>query len=337
VAVAALNHSFALTIPATCMAASIPGTCTREGCTVVNPEVVVTALGHDMSDPWWWSVDGLRKTCLFADCGAIHTINDEMVDIPAGSFVRGGYTITLSAFKISKFLVTQELYETVMGHNPSYFSSNPAEGEIQGKRPVEQVSWMDAIIFCNRLSMTEGLIPAYEAQTMAGVWSTLPGRRQDEWNWNTIRVVANANGYRLPTEAQWEYSCRAGSTTLWHFGSNENDLEKYAWYGDVCCCDGGRTHQVGLKKPNAWGLYDMLGNVWEWCWDQWWTFPNPDDLKDPTGTPYDPKDPTGIYSGNRIMRGGGFNMPSQHVTSASRNGQYRGSDVPSVGFRVLRP
>ena len=176
----------------------------------------------------------------------------EMVQIPAGTLTWGRARITLSEFKMGKFTVTQELYQAIMGVNPSYYNSNPAAGEIQGKRPVEMVTWYDAIEFCNKLSEKEGLTPVY----------TITGRTPASGYPITAATVTanwNNNGYRLPTEAQWEYACRAGTTTRWHFGNTESQLVNYAWYD----ANSNRTHEVGKKLPNAWGLYDMYGNVWE--------------------------------------------------------------------------
>jgi formylglycine-generating enzyme required for sulfatase activity len=256
----------------------------------------------------------------------------EMADIPAGSFVRNTHTITLSAFRMSKFQVTQELYQAVMGNNPSLFSSNPADGEIQGKRPVETVNWYHAIVFCNRLSLREGLTPAYEMQTEADTsewssnpdtWGTLP--TSSNARWNNVQVVDGSTGYRLPTEAQWEYACRAGSTTLWHFGDTESELVNYAWYSVNSLS---RTRQVGLKLPNAWGLHDMHGNVWEWCWDWWGTFPNPADLEDPRGPA------SGVL---RVERGGSWDSSASYTESAIRSSNWPHYRDSNLGFRFVRP
>jgi formylglycine-generating enzyme required for sulfatase activity len=309
------------------MTASIPGTCTRKGCDVVNPdpaEAVVALGGHIF-------VSGF---CTRTQCFMM-----EMADIPTGSFVRSGHTITLSAFRMSKFQVTQELYQAVMGNNPSSSTiangKLPAEGEIQERRPVERASWYDAIVFCNKLSMREGLTPAYEMQTEAdtSVWSKDP----DTWgvalpmssdtSWNNVRVVAGSTGFRLPTEAQWEYACRAGSdpTWKWHFGDDESQLVNYAWYS---VNSNSRTRQVGLKLPNVWGLHDMYGNVWEWCWDWLGTFPNPADLVDPTGA----------ASGDaRVLCGGSWNTHVEFTQSAVHIDYRPGGRVNEFGFRVVRP
>jgi len=186
----------------------------------------------------------------------------EMVRINGGMFSMRRQ-VTLSAFWMGKYQVTQEQYLAVMNVNPSYFTT-AITGENASKLPVERVSWFDAVEFCNKLSQLEGLTSVY----------TITGRTPATgYSITAATVTANwsANGYRLPTEAEWEYACRAGSTTDWHFGNTESNLVNYAWYS---ANSGSRTHQVGLKLPNAFRLYDMHGNVDEWCWDWYDTFPS---------------------------------------------------------------
>jgi formylglycine-generating enzyme required for sulfatase activity len=248
-----------------------------------------------------------------------------MVQINPGTFTRNGYTITLtSGFYMGKYEVTQKQYQAVMANNPSDFSSNPASGEVQGRRPVEQVSWYDAIVFCNKLSMAEGLTPAYRINnsTDTSVWGEVP----TSWNetWDAVQVVAGSTGYRLPTVAQWEYACRAGTTTTWSFGDNQSSLTNYAWYN---ANSNNMTHEVGKKLPNAWGLYDMHGNVLEWCWDWLGSLPNAAQT-----------DPTGAVSGSyRLLSGGSWNSSAGHAASAYRNYVYPINRYNSYGFRLLRP
>ena len=253
----------------------------------------------------------------------------EMVWINAGTYTRGSsnsldnnaspphQVILTKGFWMGKYEVTQEQYLTVIGYNLSSFSSSPASGEVQGKRPVENVTWYDAVEFCNKLSEMEGRTQVY----------TITGRTPSAGYPITDAIVTadwNVSGYRLPTEAEWEYACRAGSATAWHFGDNESQLGNYAWYSTN---SGSRTHQAGLKLPNAWGLYDMHGNVWEWCWDWYGTYAS--------GSQTDPK---GALSGsNRVRRGGSWYGDGQFLRSAGRYYGDPGLRVNNIGFRLLRP
>ena len=250
----------------------------------------------------------------------------EMVQIPEGTFTMGpdiwgnnvSFNVTLSAFKMGKYQVTQEQYEAVMGINPSHFISNPANGEIQGKRPIENVSWFDAIEFCNKLSEMQGLNPVY----------TITGRTPSAGYPITAAIVTanwNNNGYRLPTEAQWEYACRAGSNTNWYFGDNENELVNYAWYSEN---SNDMTHEVGKKLPNYFGLHDMHGNVWEWCWDWLGDYPEADQ-----------NDYRGVVSGDvRTHRGGCWSHSASELYSLGRGYiNLPGGGYNNFGFRVVLP
>jgi len=251
---------------------------------------------------------------ICTDCDYSMVVNG-MSHIPAGHFTFGSATITLSAFKMSIYEVTQEQYLEVMGTNPSYFTSGVTSGETQVKRPVERLRWFDAIEFCNKLSEKENLTPVY----------TITGRTPETgYPITAATVTANweNNGYRLPTEAQWEYACRAGTTTTWDFGNDENLLVNYAWYTENA---NGMTHQVGIKTANAWGLHDMYGNVFEWCWDWWGNLPtsNQTDYKGPaTGT-------------SRVMRGGSYTYGAENARSAYRSAN--SSSLAQLGFRVVLP
>jgi formylglycine-generating enzyme required for sulfatase activity len=227
----------------------------------------------------------------------------KLVLIPKGTFMMGSpeteqgrkenetqHEVTISKdYYLGVTEVTQAQYEKVIGKNPSYY-----QGAIVGNEnadlPVEQVSWDDAVEFCKKLS-------------------ELPEEKK------AGRV------YRLPTEAQWEYACRAGSKKAYSFDDEEGLLPEYGWFERN---SSGRTHTVGLLEPNAWGLYDMHGNVWEWCSDWYGEYPN-GALSDPTG----PKE--GSY---RVLRGGSLSLEAASCRSANRNSIYPSIRLDNFGFRV---
>ena len=193
------------------------------------------------------------------------------------------HEVTLTRdFYLSTTEVTQAQWVSVMGSNPSFFSGCD-------NCPVEKITWYDAVDYCNALSIQEGLTPVYEVDGAEVAWDP------------------SAYGYRLPTEAEWEYACRAGTTTAFYNGPGINygpgcyadpNLDEIAWYCENSsgAKAGKRTQEVGQKLPNAWGLYDMSGNDWEWCWDWFANY-----TEDPV------TDPTGPESGSaRVGRGGGY-------------------------------
>ena len=231
-----------------------------------------------------------------------------MVSIPAGSFEMGSndgeeyekpvHTVTLDAFEMSATEITQVQYNAVIGSNPSYFSGSD-------DLPVENVSWYDAVKYCNLLSDEAGLERCYDEST---------------WDCDFTK-----NGYRLPTEAEWEYACRAGTATMYYSGDSESDLSRVGWFIEIS----NKTHPVGQKEPNEWGLYDMHGNVWEWCND-WYA----SDYYS-----YSPsQNPTGPQTGSHhVLRGGSYQNTADGCAAVHR--EYDGSPVRwynSVGFRVGR-
>ena len=264
----------------------------------------------------------LNSVCVI--CNHVEII---MAQIPAGTLTwvnpwSYNTIVTLNAFKIGIYEITQEQYQAVMGYNPSYFHGRtgrePTIGEVQSKRPVEQVTWFDTVEFCNKLSEREGLTPVY----------TISGRTPTAGypiTAATVTVIWTNNGYRLPTEAQWEFACRAGSTTDKYYGNNDDELINYAWYS---LNSDNITHEIGMKLPNAFGLYDMYGNVSEWCWDFYDSYPT-----------YNLTDYTGPLTGStRVLRGGSwFNNVASSIHSGIRDNNDPNVGSERIGFRVVRP
>jgi len=241
-----------------------------------------------------------------------------MIFIEGGSYMMGsneGYDdekpvhkVKLNSFYVGKCEVTQMEWVAVMGSNPSRWKGD--------NLPVESVSWYDAIAYCNKLSITEGLSPCYSI----GV-NTIPA----DWSEGTIDIDWSADGYRLPTEAEWEYAARGGNQSKGYQYSGSNDIGKVAWYlGN----SGRKTLTVGTKQANELGIHDMSGNVWEWCWD-WY------------GSGYythsPASDPTGPASGSsRVLRGGSWNHLAGRCRVADRHDDFPDSWFIFYGLRILR-
>ena len=278
------------------------------------------------------------KVCT--ECGYTQEVVD-FVYIPAGEFEMGSETedddanipvkVTISkGFFMGKYEVTQKEYSDIMGSNPSYFRLGAKEGEVQEQRPVEYVSWYDAVVYCNKRSIVEKLEPVYKKgdETDPDKWGDIPAKSNDEWN--NITCKWEANGYRLPTEAEWEYAARGGNSTteelIWSGTDKEKELGNYAWYWNN---SDEKTHEVGMKYPNKYGLCDMSGNVWEWCWN-WYT--EKYDTEKEGGS-----NPKGASSGDdRVFRGGSWYVSSDQCAVSYRNSGYPYGRYNFLGFRVVR-
>jgi acetoin utilization deacetylase AcuC-like enzyme/formylglycine-generating enzyme required for sulfatase activity len=235
----------------------------------------------------------------------------EMVAIPGGWFEMGSknggpdespvHRIRISPYWMDRYEVVQEEFKKYQISDPSHFK-NP-------KNPLEQINWTDAAIYCNERSLAEGLEPCYDEET---------------WKCNF-----DANGYRLPTEAEWEYACRAGTSTEYSFGNNVRELKACGWFTDN---SSKKTHPIGQKQPNPWGLYDMHGNVAEWCND---LYAADYYKKSPE------QDPQGPLKGKeRVLRGGAWNSSAGACRSAYRTSDPSIDDTclasDAIGFRCVR-
>ena len=269
-------------------------------------------------------------------------LEKEMVRIPAGS-IMGTMRITQNQdFWMSRHQVTQAQWQQVMAGNlngisaaPSYFRADGGGAEqvaglsTTANLPVESVSWFDALVFANRLSQFRNLTPVYSIPAAADgvmtndpdLWGDVPitDSGADLFRWMRVQVNEAADGYRLPTSVQWEYAALAGTTTDFNNGVNwviaattEPLVDGIGWFSfNSDTGSGRRTHPVGTKIPNAWGLYDMHGNVWEWCWD--------------------------ASFGNRVIRGGSWLIGALSARSSILVNVNPWGRWNFNGFRLVRP
>ncbi|WP_307442043.1 MULTISPECIES: SUMF1/EgtB/PvdO family nonheme iron enzyme [unclassified Paenibacillus] len=196
---------------------------------------------------------------------------------------RSKWKVNIQPFLLAKYPVTKELYFAI--------SQKSSISYVADQNPVVNISWNDAISFCNLLSQKAGLKECYSISN----------------DGENIICDWESDGYRLPSEAEWQYACKAGTT-----GYRYGELEKIAWYNENSA---GTTHEVGRKKPNAWGLYDMLGNVWEWCWDL-----------------YDEN----VYGSYRIFRGGSWAEEARGCGASCRRRSHPTFTIDDLGFRLAK-
>lgn len=241
----------------------------------------------------------------------------EMVSLPGGEFLMGSdkgnadeapaHKVNVSAFLIDKFEVTHEMLAKAQLPNPSHWQDQP-------KKPVERVRWRDAKQYCNERSLLEKLKPCYNEKTP------------------DFDCDYSANGYRLPTEAEWEYACRAGTDGPYDFGAADK-LRQFSWFADNAS---EKTHAAGEKKPNRWGIFDLYGNVSEWCEDVYSpTYYKESPAVDPVGPSNPGKDV------KRVMRGGSWKASADMCRATVRQGERTGDSdacffTDYCGFRCVR-
>ena len=244
---------------------------------------------------------------------------------PSSKVFVSGRKIEIASFYMSDHPVTRGEYKAVIGSDPSDASAYDKDGnELKGddvkNNPVNNITWYDALVYCNTRSIKEKLTPCYtiDGKTDPKDWGTVPVSSDSTWNAATCDF--KADGYRLPTEAEWEWAARGGKDYTTYAGSN--DIDEVAWY-TVNTNDTG-TRDVKTKNPNGYGLYDMSGNVWEWCWD--WD----GDISSDTPS-------TGSASDScRVRRGGCWYLDAKYAQIALREHDFPNFRSNYRGLRVVR-
>ena len=279
---------------------------------------------------------GMQDSAIATASYTIETppIPENFVFVPGGTFTMGRttgsgnsdelptHTVTLNSFYIGKYEVTQSEYSQYM--QPSYsWTSNYGLGD---NYPAYYVSWYAILKYCNLRSMAEGLTPVYSisGSTNPANWGSVPTSNNSTWN--AAICNWNATGYRLPTEAEWEYAARGRTNNPDYLYSGSNDINAVAWYQGNNSPNGSKP--VGTKAPNGISTYDMSGNVWEWCWD-WYS------SSYYSSSPS--SNPTGPTSGSdRVRRGGSWSSNAYNCRAADRNHGYPNGSYYGIGFRICR-
>ncbi len=231
-----------------------------------------------------------------------------------------GRSVIIKDFYICDHEVTQAEYEKYCSYYSIPYTPSSTYG-VGDNYPVYYVSWYDALVYCNRRSIAEGLAPCYTMNysTNPDEWGDIPSSSNSAWD--TIECNFSADGYRLPTEAEWGYAARGGSQSQGHTYSGSNTLDDVAWYDSNSDCT---SHEVKGKTANELGLYDMSGNVFEWCYD--WYSSVPSSTRN-----------TGAISGSyRVIRGGSWNNNASNASVSYRNGGSPYYRYYFLGFRVVR-
>jgi len=287
-------------------------------CAALSVVALLTACGKSGSDAENGSAS--RSARSETSGGPIEVVSPsgiELVALPGGAFLMGSdkgnpdeapaHKVKLSPFLIDKFEVTHEMFAKAQLPNPSHWQDQP-------RKPVERVRWRDAKQYCNERSLLEKLKTCYNEKTP------------------DFDCDYTANGYRLPTEAEWEYACRAGTDAPYDFGQADK-LRQFAWFADNA---NEKTHAAGEKKPNRWGIFDLYGNVSEWCEDVYSpTYYKESGPVDPVGPPNPGKDV------KRVMRGGSWKASADMCRATVRQGERTGDSdacffTDYCGFRCVR-